>query len=103
MATPLLNLSDSVQQEPKKKKKPFSRPRKDSSGALIARVVSKKPKVQEQVALVQPNVPEKKSQKRKCAINCIFLTPFPAVSSHHSSQKERKVSREAQSKATCGV
>ncbi len=67
MAQPLLNLKDDSQQAPKKKKKPFSRPRKDGDGAPIARTVAKKPKEPKQMPAVELEVPEKKSQKRKCA------------------------------------
>ena len=70
MAAPLLNLEDAAGQEPKQKKKPFSRPRKTEDGTAIARVVSKKPKEQKQPVVVQPDVPEKKSQKRKCVASC---------------------------------
>ena len=66
MAQPLLNLKGSDEQAIKKKKKPFSRPRKDGDGAAIPRVISKKPKEQTLPVVVQPDVPEKKSQKRKC-------------------------------------
>jgi hypothetical protein len=65
MVAPLLNLKDSGEQGSKKKKKPFSRPRKDGDGTAVARVVAKKPKEQKQPVVVQPDAPEKKSQKRK--------------------------------------
>ncbi len=66
MAQPLLNLKDAADEAPKTKKKPFSRPRKDAEGAPIIRAVAKKPKEPKQPAVVEPDVPEKKSQKRKC-------------------------------------
>ncbi len=67
MAQPLLNLKDPGEQAAKKKK-PFSRPRKDGDGAAIVRAVAKKPKEPKQPVAVQPEVPEKKSQKRKCGV-----------------------------------
>lgn len=66
MVQPLLNLGDAANQEQKKKKKPFSRPRKGGDGNAIARVVTKKPKEPKQPVVVQSDAPEKKSQKRKC-------------------------------------
>ena len=62
----MLNLGDAANQESKKKKKPFSRPRKSGDGNAIARVVTKKPKEPKQPVAVQSDAPEKKSQKRKC-------------------------------------
>ena len=71
MVEPLLNLRDSSEQASKKKKKPFSRPRKDGDGTAVARVVAKKPKEQKQPVVVQTDAPEKKSQKRKCGWRAI--------------------------------
>ncbi len=98
MAEPLLKLKDSAVEAPSKKKKPFSRPRKSGDGAPIARVVSKKPKEQKQPVVVKPDVPEKKSQKRKCVAvlaSCRMFMP----DTHELSQEEGKVQREAQSEA----
>ena len=66
-----MNLKDSSEQASKKKKKPFSRPRKDGDGTAVARVVAKKPKEQKQPVVVQTDAPEKKSQKRKCGWRAI--------------------------------
>ena len=99
MAQPLLKLKDSAVEATSKKKKPFSRPRKSGDGAPIARVVSKKPKEQKQPVVVKPDVPEKKSQKRKCVAvfaSCRMFMP----DSNKLSQEERKVQREAQSEAS---
>ena len=65
MAQPLLNLKDPAEQAPKKKKQPFSRPRKNDEGEPIVRAIAKKPKEPKLPVAVQPDVPEKKSQKRK--------------------------------------
>ena len=78
MAQPLLNLKDSGEQAAKKKKKPFSRPRKDGDGSAIVRAVAKKPKEPKHPVAVQPEVPEKKSQKRKCGVaHGLLREPHP--------------------------
>jgi hypothetical protein len=69
MAQPLLNLKDPAEQAPKKKKQPFSRPRKNDEGEPIVRAIAKKPKEPKLPVAVQPDVPEKKSQKRKYHID----------------------------------
>jgi hypothetical protein len=93
MVAPLLNLKDSGEQESKKKKKPFSRPRKDGDGTAVARVVAKKPKEQKQPVVVQPDAPEKKSQKRKYGCRAIANPPNHVT----LSQKEGKVQGKTQS------
>jgi hypothetical protein len=92
MAQPLLNLKDSDEQAIKKKKKPFSRPRKDKDGAAIPRVVSKKPKEQTRPVVVQPDVPEKKSQKRKCvaALDKCLAHPLCLISACRKKEKYRE-------------
>ncbi len=97
MVEPLLNLKGSSEEAPKKKKKPFSRPRKDGDGTSVARVVAKKPKEQKQPVVVQPDVPEKKSQKRKCGSRQ-YTYPITDLT---SLQEEGKIQRKAQSQAPC--
>jgi len=103
MVQPLLNLGDAAHQETKKKKKPFSRPRKSGDGDVVARVVAKKPKEPKQPVAVQPVVPEKKSQKRKYVAPVFRQILLAATQSYVHSQEERKVQGKAQGKAPCRI